>query len=263
MSAVWTGSAQKGSTLLLLLAIADFANDEGTAWPGITTLAKKIRMTERSTQMIVAALVKSGELRVQRGAGPHGTNLYTVVYQRPLASQGGEKFSPEKIAGRNPGLEGVKPASPGGEIAASPEPSLTTKQPPGARKRALPDGFGISNTVREWARRKGWERYLDLHLEHFLGHAKANGSKYIDWDQAFQNCIRADWGGVRRQATGGRVDPVKAEPRCDYCSTSLANKGWTQAPKGRACDKCRHEYLHSGSYPTPTGARREQAGHAA
>lgn len=61
-----------------------------------------------------------------------------------------------------------------------------------ARKRAIPPGFGISNRVRDWASLKGYGQ-LDRYLEFFVGRMKASGRTYIDWDQAFMNCIGEDW----------------------------------------------------------------------
>lgn len=78
-----------------------------------------------------------------------------------------------------------------------------------APKTALPDGFGISDDVRAWAEAKG-HHSLELHLEHFVGSAKARGYTYADWDAAFRNAIRDDWAKVgQRQHINGvrqRVD---------------------------------------------------------
>jgi hypothetical protein len=50
LNLVWTRSTHKGSELLLLLAIADNADDEGFAFPGIPLLAAKTRLTPRAVQ---------------------------------------------------------------------------------------------------------------------------------------------------------------------------------------------------------------------
>lgn len=80
MSAVWEHSRMKGAPLLLLLAIADHANDKGhDAYPSIETLRRKVRMGERSVRRIVRLLEEEGELRTSIGTGPRGTNEYIVV----------------------------------------------------------------------------------------------------------------------------------------------------------------------------------------
>jgi uncharacterized protein YdaU (DUF1376 family) len=60
----------------------------------------------------------------------------------------------------------------------------------------LPADFSISDRVRNWAESKGYNR-LDEHLEAFIGLARAKGYTYADWDAAFENAIRGDWGKVR------------------------------------------------------------------
>ena len=50
MNYVWEHSDQKGTSLLLLLAIADHANDDGICWPSVARLAHKARTTKRQAQ---------------------------------------------------------------------------------------------------------------------------------------------------------------------------------------------------------------------
>jgi len=168
---VWRHSKQKGAALLLLLAIADQADDDGrNAWPSVATLAKKIRMTSRSVQLLTERLVAGGELRVEEGGGKHGTHRYSVVldeeYDAPrrpgrpgktpggqgeVAGKGVKSFHPptvqpagvksfhlkdaqeggEKFAG------GVKETGAGGEIAISPDPSLTRPNDPSINRPAV------------------------------------------------------------------------------------------------------------------------------
>jgi hypothetical protein len=76
MTRVWEQSEQKGSKLLLLLALADHAADDGFCWPGEKRLAEKIRMSERTVSRMVQALEKDGELYALRKSGEH--NWYVV-----------------------------------------------------------------------------------------------------------------------------------------------------------------------------------------
>jgi len=61
------------------LAIADFSNDEGHAFPSIPTLAKKARLSPRQVKRVLQRLVKLGELVIQEKLGPHGVNLYRLL----------------------------------------------------------------------------------------------------------------------------------------------------------------------------------------
>ena len=74
---VWKTSRQHGNPLLVLLALADFANDEGVAFPSVGTLAKKARLGERAVHRIVSALVTSEELQIVRSPGR--VNVYRIV----------------------------------------------------------------------------------------------------------------------------------------------------------------------------------------
>jgi Helix-turn-helix domain len=94
---VWEYSEHKGTALLLMLAIADHAHDDGGgAYPSIATLARKARTSERNVKLLLPKLEGSGELEVKRGAGPHGTNLYRV--------RGVKNFHPRFYDGSNDGL---------------------------------------------------------------------------------------------------------------------------------------------------------------
>lgn len=79
MTLLWEKSRNKRTALLLLLAIADHAHDDGKgAYPGIDTLAKKTRQTRRNVQLLLKELVDSKELVIHEGEGPHGCNLYEI-----------------------------------------------------------------------------------------------------------------------------------------------------------------------------------------
>lgn len=60
------------------------------------------------------------------------------------------------------------------------------------QKRSLPKDFQISDHVRDWAKKKGYNN-LEGHFEHFTNAALAKGYKYINWDRAFMSAISADW----------------------------------------------------------------------
>jgi len=79
MTQVWEHSQATGGQLLVLLAIADCADDQGKAWPSVPTLAKKARITKRHTQKVIKQLKDMGELAIdQKTSGHWGTNLYHI-----------------------------------------------------------------------------------------------------------------------------------------------------------------------------------------
>lgn len=66
ISRVWERSRAKGSELLVLLAIADYADDSGRdAWPMMTTIAQKSRLSERGLREVMRRLVADAELAIE------------------------------------------------------------------------------------------------------------------------------------------------------------------------------------------------------
>lgn len=119
MSRVWDESPSKGSELLLLLAIADYANESGVAWPKTETLAHKVRMSERQVQRMVKALVDQRQLKVEKNAGPKGTNLYRICHPR-------QDVTPDIAMSPYPDTD----VTPTPDIAMSPEPSVEPSREP-------------------------------------------------------------------------------------------------------------------------------------
>jgi hypothetical protein len=80
MLQVMEHSPQSGSKKLLLLAIAKFANDDGTgATPSVATLARLVGTKPRNVQYLLRDLEQSGELVCELHAGPDGCNHYTII----------------------------------------------------------------------------------------------------------------------------------------------------------------------------------------
>lgn len=86
-------SKHKGGSFLCLLMIANCADQDGrNSWPSIEKLAKDCRMSERQIQRIIVALEKTGEIRIQRCAGPNKKHKFTVMMghvETPAKSAGG------------------------------------------------------------------------------------------------------------------------------------------------------------------------------
>lgn len=79
MTAIWSNSKQTGTRLLILLAIADHANDEGIAWPGMKSLAHKARLKSRiSVLRAIQSICADGELEIITHGGKGKTNKYKI-----------------------------------------------------------------------------------------------------------------------------------------------------------------------------------------
>lgn len=78
-----------------------------------------------------------------------------------------------------------------------------------SRARALPEGFALTDRVRQWAAEKGLTQ-LPEHFEHFVSKAKAKGYRYADWEAALMNAIRDDWAGLRTRKPAANVNDKRA-----------------------------------------------------
>lgn len=174
MARVWEHSRHSGTHLLMMLAIADFADDDGRAYPSVTTLAKKCRMQSRNANVILAALKASGELKVLTGQGPKNTNVYKIMLNPVrLQSDAGvqERAGVQEPAGvqslaSTPAKECSLPCKGLLETPAKActqttiEPSENHQEPPKARKRA--SGFDASAIeLPIWLDRVLWASWAD------------------------------------------------------------------------------------------------------
>ena len=78
MSAIWEHAPYDGGTLITLLALGDYANDEGECWPNVRSIARKARLGERQTHNILRDLKNDGVISLQKGGGRGVPNHYRI-----------------------------------------------------------------------------------------------------------------------------------------------------------------------------------------
>lgn len=148
MTAVWEASNARGTQRLVLLAIADCANDEGVAWPAMPKVARKCGLTsERGVRMHVMALEEMGELEVIERRGR--SNLFRVRLET-LRAENADKppqnpSPPQKRAGvQNPSAppRRILPPSPAESCGGPP-------QNPADEPKGNPKGNGEGTDVHE------------------------------------------------------------------------------------------------------------------
>jgi hypothetical protein len=208
MARVWELSQHSGTDLLMLLAIADFADDQGNAYPSVTTLAEKCRMKQRNAQVILGALRASGELDVRPNEGPRGTNLYRVT----LASQGMQSAAPlQRSAPLHSNAQGGAKECAEGVQHSAPEPSLNHQEPPvGARRPSAgqafktwyestktknPEIFEKTDPVFAYLDKVGLSESFFLVAWHWFKQKHLDSTKrQKDWPKTFQNYVRNNYG---------------------------------------------------------------------
>jgi len=71
MTRVWDETRFRGTDLLILLCLADHANDQGACWPSYQTLAKRARCSRRQAIRCVQKLSAEGWIYIEhRRVGP-------------------------------------------------------------------------------------------------------------------------------------------------------------------------------------------------
>lgn len=240
LSRVWDYSKHAGTDLLMMLAIADFADDDGVAYPSIATLATKCRTSSRNVSYVLARLRDSEELIVGLNEGPHGANLYRITLPlkpaSPLkdSSPHEEGFTPEesftlKPASSTPEAGFLKPLKP-----ASPKPSVNRQEPSegeraearttlsaDGKKRKHPlitfDTFverkkaagekliAEDDPIFAWTERAGIpDEWLHLAWIEFGHRYRGNAKRYADWPATFRNSIRSNWYRLWRLSDSGQ-----------------------------------------------------------
>lgn len=137
MAQAWSSGPDDRSELLVLLALADFANDKGECWPSMVTIGDKARMSDRGARKVVRKLEEQGYIRCIKNGGRGGSNHYIVC---PIVNPEHSSAPPE-----NPERGDTKPGTPVPQTRnpRSDKPSRTIKNL--TRKREF------SSSVDFWA----------------------------------------------------------------------------------------------------------------
>jgi hypothetical protein len=232
MTLVWDSDAYQGGTLLVLLAMADWAQDDGTrVHPHMETLAKKARLSVRGAQRCVLELKKDGVIIEVVPARRGRATEYKIMLDRVKELH--RNNCTAITSGEKSGTNGVTSDPVGVTSAAShidnhqepsDEPSYAS-----ARERwspvwaAFKTWPGLSAGASEQRARQAWERMqgrlpVDL-LERIRAHGEAltaeNERRGARAGQSLpvhpHNWLERDRGWL---GYGGRADPEIAIPDC-------------------------------------------------
>jgi hypothetical protein len=258
MSNVWADSQQKEGALLVLLAIADFADDDGRAYPSVIALAKKSRLSERQVIRVVRKLEEDGELRVEREPGRHNTHWVTMGR--------GEKLSPLTPVSPTPDA-GVTPTPDTGVMSpltpVSPEPYIepsirTVSEPSRPRKTEVDDNFEEALEDEFWQSFGSREALRDC-IAAAMSHSARK--KYTDQRAYLRNWIRSD--AERRGKVNGRIIRPSMAQHHEEAAAQPRDDGFYYGGSGKkACADCGiFAYLAApGTYCYPCASARKKAG---
>ncbi|WP_414718131.1 helix-turn-helix domain-containing protein [Stutzerimonas kunmingensis] len=138
MNWVW-GQRLACSPKLVLMALADAADDTGYCWPKIKTVARKCCVSERTVQRVMKNLIAAGLLESSYRYSEEGRQL-SNGYRLMLDNQGPDKLSPAPR-----GIDaGVTPQAPPGVTKTRRgrgDRAMSYQQPPQEPKNQTLSGF--------------------------------------------------------------------------------------------------------------------------
>jgi hypothetical protein len=118
---VWQHSKMRGTHLLMMLAIANYAQDNmAGAFPSYATLAKRCRVSRRTAMRVAAECATAGEIRIRHN-GPNGSNFYDITVSAGV---------------RNDTPLVTQLCHPPSDTAMSPNPSVSVNEPKSAANAA-------------------------------------------------------------------------------------------------------------------------------
>jgi hypothetical protein len=150
MTDVWAYADCKGSELLILLALADFSDDNGeNIYPSMQTLAKKSRLSEPQARRVVQNLVKLDLIEiVETGGWDRGrnrSNTYRIRLETLYAGRGINLIPPPSRGRDHSGSADdttvVAPARDDPPYNRTRKPPLKKVRPTQGRKSYNPDDY--------------------------------------------------------------------------------------------------------------------------
>lgn len=182
MTAAWAVELPAGDKLVLL-ALADCANDEGQCWPGLATLSQKTGRCRRSLQESLRALDQAKHIsRVENPGKGMNYTVHPVAKSAPVARNA--PVAKSATTGSKKCHRGV--------AKSAPKPLVNRKEP-SPLKRAIPDDwlpaeFGVGTQSRKVV--DGWPPgEFAAQLEQFKANHGAKSNTFSDFQKAFSTWV--------------------------------------------------------------------------
>lgn len=175
---------------LVLIKLADNANDNGECWPSYQHIADHCECSKSAVKDHISALIKLGLMSKENRVGNNnGKGNTSNVYRLNLTKT---PVPPESIGGATGGTpvpqESTPPVTPAGtRTSNSFEP---VKEPLDSKKKSssLPEGFSPAPSHHKMAEEYGIS--LQDEFDKFIDHHLSKGSKFIDWNRALNTWLR-------------------------------------------------------------------------
>ena len=157
LNAAWSATCQSPAAKLVLVRLADRANEKGICWPSIKGLAKDCGLSERHLPRAITSNENDGHITVKR------TKRTSEYHVHPCHSVTPDTTAPLTPCPMTPDTVAPRPLTPCPMTpdTMAPKPSVTQSEPSVNPKGAdAPVGFEIPARLNSANFRSEWEAWL-------------------------------------------------------------------------------------------------------
>ncbi|EMO8006534.1 helix-turn-helix domain-containing protein [Salmonella enterica] len=206
---------------LVLIKIADNANDEGECWPSYQHIADQCEVSRSTVKSHIRALEDMGLLKreFRRKGELNQSNVFylTLDNAQQIPPESGGAGADRGRAGADRGRAGADRGRAGADLGggAGADPRTyhsfePVKEPLERKKKpsSMPEGFSPSSSHQKMAEEFGIS--LQDEFDKFTDHHLSKGSKFIDWSRALNTWLRNARGFQKSRACNSFSRPSSA-----------------------------------------------------
>ncbi|EDQ1911856.1 helix-turn-helix domain-containing protein [Salmonella enterica] len=206
---------------LVLIKLADNANDEGECWPSYQHIADQCEVSRSTVKSHIRALEDMGLLKreFRRKGELNQSNVFylTLDNAQQIPPESGGAGADRGGAGADRGGAGADRGGAGADLGggAGADPRTyhsfePVKEPLERKKKpsSMPEGFSPSASHQKMAEEFGIS--LQDEFDKFTDHHLSKGSKFIDWSRALNTWIRNARGFQKSRSCNSFSKPSSA-----------------------------------------------------
>ncbi|WP_431193719.1 helix-turn-helix domain-containing protein [Salmonella sp. CQ22WZ0330SAL] len=206
---------------LVLIKLADNANDEGECWPSYQHIADQCEVSRSTVKSHIRALEDMGILKreFRRKGELNQSNVFylTLDNAQQIPPESGGAGADRGGAGADRGGAGADRGGAGADLGGGAGAAPRTyhsfepvKEPLERKKKpsSMPEGFSPSASHQKMAEEFGIS--LQDEFDKFTDHHLSKGSKFIDWNRALNTWLRNARGFQKSRACNSFSRPSSA-----------------------------------------------------
>ncbi|EOX2546090.1 helix-turn-helix domain-containing protein [Salmonella enterica] len=200
---------------LVLIKLADNANDEGECWPSYQHIADQCEVSRSTVKSHIRALEDMGLLKreFRRKGELNQSNVFYLTLdnaQQIPPESGGAGADLGGGAGADRGGAGADLGGGAGVAPRTYHSFEPVKEPLERKKKpsSMPEGFSPSASHQKMAEEFGIS--LQDEFDKFTDHHLSKGSKFIDWNRALNTWLRNARGFQKSRACNSFSRPSSA-----------------------------------------------------